>query len=378
MAVVTLDKLSKQYGPTGPVVVDKVDLHIGDGEFMVLLGPSGCGKSTTLRMIAGLEEISSGKLSIGDRVVNQVPAKDRDIAMVFQSYALYPHMSVADNLAFGLRRRNFAAAEIERRVQDAANILGLTPLLTRKPSALSGGQRQRVALGRAMVREPMVFLFDEPLSNLDAALRVNTRSEIIKQHKRLGSTMIYVTHDQVEAMTMGTRICVMNAGRVAQIGAPLDVYWEPADTFVARFLGSPPMNLATAVVASANESSVARSQSLETALTRWSPQLLGKLVDQKVTIGVRAEDLHINKAALGSESAGHVRGRTIAVEPLGAETLLLVEIEPGVEWTARLPRHVPVAIDETVDLYFPVNAVFVFDATTGRAVIGEKRRDIGQ
>jgi multiple sugar transport system ATP-binding protein len=375
MAVVTLDKLTKQYGPTGPVVVDKVDINIADGEFMVLLGPSGCGKSTTLRMIAGLEEISSGRLSIGDRVVNKVPAKDRDIAMVFQSYALYPHMSVAENLAFGLRRRKFAAAEVDRRVADAASILGLTPLLDRKPSALSGGQRQRVALGRAMVREPMVFLFDEPLSNLDAALRVNTRSEIIKQHKRLGSTMIYVTHDQVEAMTMGTRICVMNAGKVAQIGAPLDVYWEPADTFVARFLGSPPMNLATAVVSASNFGHTARSACLETPLLRWSPAALSGLVRQKATIGVRAEDLHINKDAMGSEPFGHVRGRAIAVEPLGAETLLLVEIEPGVEWTARLPRHVPVAVDEIVDLYFPASAAFIFDATTGRAVIGEARRD---
>lgn len=378
MAVVTLDKLTKRYGPTGPVVVDNVDISIADGEFMVLLGPSGCGKSTTLRMIAGLEEISSGKLSIGNRVVNQVPAKDRDIAMVFQSYALYPHMSVAENLAFGLRRRSFAAAEIERRVQEAASILGLTPLLERKPNALSGGQRQRVALGRAMVREPMVFLFDEPLSNLDAALRVNTRSEIIKQHRRLGSTMIYVTHDQVEAMTMGTRICVMNAGKVAQIGAPLDVYWQPADTFVARFLGSPPMNLAGAMVAAVGSDHVARGASLESPLTRWAPSLLAGFIDRKITLGVRAEDLHMNKVALGTEPSGHVRGRAIAVEPLGAETLLLMEVEPGVEWTARLPRHVPVAPDEIIDLYFPASAAFIFDATTGLAVIGEARRDISQ
>jgi multiple sugar transport system ATP-binding protein len=226
-----------------------------------------------------------------------------------------------------------------------------------------------------MVREPMVFLFDEPLSNLDAALRVNTRSEIIKQHKRLGSTMIYVTHDQVEAMTMGTRICVMNAGRVAQVGAPLDVYWEPADTFVARFLGSPPMNLATAIVVAAAGGHAARSPRVDTSLTRWSPQALDKLADQKVTLGVRAEDLHIDKAALGSGPVGHVRGRAIAVEPLGAETLLLVEIEPGVEWTARLPRYVPVAADEIVDLYFAADAAFLFDATTGLAVIGGKRSD---
>ncbi|MET0876663.1 MAG: ATP-binding cassette domain-containing protein, partial [Tardiphaga sp.] len=265
--------------------------------------------------------------------------------------------------------------EVDRRVTEAASILGLTPLLERKPSALSGGQRQRVALGRAMVREPQVFLFDEPLSNLDAALRVNTRSEIIKQHKRLGSTMIYVTHDQVEAMTMGTRICVMNAGKVAQIGAPLDVYWEPADTFVARFLGSPPMNLAGAVVAASGAEHLARSAGLESPLTRWSPAVLSGLVDKKITLGVRAEDLVMNKAVLGDAPSGHVRGRVIAVEPLGAETLLLIEVEPGVEWTARLPRHVPVSADEIVDLYYPASAAFIFDATTGRAVIGEARRD---
>jgi len=244
MAVVSLEKISKRYtGASGQIAVDNVDLNIADGEFMVLLGPSGCGKSTTLRMIAGLESITSGVLSIDGRVMNNVAAKDRDIAMVFQSYALYPHMSVEENLGFGLRRRKIDNAEIKRRVKATAELLGLADLLQRKPHALSGGQRQRVALGRAMVREPTVFLFDEPLSNLDAALRVNTRNELIKQHHRLRSTMIYVTHDQVEAMTMGTRICVMNGGRVAQIGAPLDVYWNPADTFVARFLGCPPMNI---------------------------------------------------------------------------------------------------------------------------------------
>ena len=243
MADVQLAGVTKSYGGGANPAVDSVDIHVADGEFMVLLGPSGCGKSTTLRMVAGLESISAGQLRIGGRVMNDVPAKDRDIAMVFQSYALYPHMTVGDNLSFGLRRRNVAKAEIARRVTETAEMLGLTPYIARKPAALSGGQRQRVALGRAMVREPQVFLFDEPLSNLDAALRVNTRNELIRQHHRLRSTMIYVTHDQVEAMTMGTRICVMNGGRVVQIGAPLDVYWNPADTFVAKFLGSPPMNL---------------------------------------------------------------------------------------------------------------------------------------
>ncbi|OYY08739.1 MAG: glycerol-3-phosphate ABC transporter ATP-binding protein [Rhizobiales bacterium 35-68-8] len=366
MAVVKLDTIVKRYGHAGPVVVENVDLTIADGEFMVLLGPSGCGKSTTLRMIAGLETISSGTLSIDGRVVNDVPAKDRDIAMVFQSYALYPHMSVADNLAFGLRRRAIPAAEVQRRVGEVAAILGLAPLLARKPSALSGGQRQRVALGRAMVREPQVFLFDEPLSNLDAALRVNTRSEIIKQHHRLGSTMIYVTHDQVEAMTMGTRICVMNAGKVAQIGAPLDVYWQPANTFVARFLGSPPMNLMTARLSAAERR--ARSGALDAPLGRWSDGTLLGYDGRDVTLGVRAEDMVIDPAVLGAAPYGSVTGRTIAVEPLGAETLLLLELEGGGEITARLPRHVSAAPEQIVTLHFRPEAVYLFDSTTGDAV----------
>src|SRR6188474_160227 len=248
MATVTLDNLCKRYERSSDLAVDHVSLAVAHGEFMVLLGPSGCGKSTTLRMIAGLEAISSGSLAIDGRVVNEVPARDRDIAMVFQSYALYPHMTVRDNLAFGLRRRRIDGAEIARRVDDVAGTLGLAPLLERKPFALSGGQRQRVALGRAIVRDPKVFLFDEPLSNLDAALRVSTRGEIAAIHRRLGATMIYVTHDQVEAMTMGTRICIMNGGKVAQVGPPLEVYRWPANTFVASFLGNPPMNLMKAVV----------------------------------------------------------------------------------------------------------------------------------
>src|SRR5215218_10022185 len=248
MAVVTLERLTKIYDRHHAPAADAVSLDIRHGEFMVLLGPSGCGKTTTLRMIAGLESISSGRLAIDERVVNAVPAKDRDIAMVFQSYALYPHMSVKENLAFGLRRRAVSRDEIERRVTGVAATLGLSTLLDRRPHALSGGQRQRVALGRAIVRDPKVFLFDEPLSNLDAALRVSTRGEITALHRRLGATMIYVTHDQVEAMTMGSRICIMNGGRVAQVAAPLDIYRRPANTFVASFLGNPPMNLMKAVV----------------------------------------------------------------------------------------------------------------------------------
>ncbi|MCO6391832.1 sn-glycerol-3-phosphate ABC transporter ATP-binding protein UgpC [Aliihoeflea aestuarii] len=376
MAIVELDKIVKQYGIGGPIAVDKVDVTIGDGEFMVLLGPSGCGKSTTLRMIAGLETISSGTLSIDGRLVNDVPAKDRDIAMVFQSYALYPHMSVAENLAFGLRRRKFSSAEIDSRVTAVADILGLSHLLARRPAALSGGQRQRVALGRAMVREPRVFLFDEPLSNLDAALRVNTRSEIIKQHNRLGSTMIYVTHDQVEAMTMGTRICVMNAGRVAQIGAPLEVYWKPANIFVARFLGSPPMNLVTATLST--DARRAQNAELDAPLERWSNAALSSYAGRKITVGVRAEDLSLHRPEQGAD-AGVMRGRVVAVEPLGAETLLLVTLQSGAEVTARLPRQVAAVIDADVELFFPKDAVYLFDAESGDALptVEETNRIVG-
>src|SRR5213595_2420348 len=240
MATVTFDHVSKRYGDV--IAVNDLNLEINDGEFMVLVGPSGCGKTTSLRMIAGLEEISAGDLKIGDRIVNDVPPKDRDIAMVFQSYALYPHMTVRDNMAFGLKLRKLPKADIEKRVNEAAGILSLEKLLDRKPKELSGGQRQRVALGRAIVREPSVFLMDEPLSNLDAKLRVQTRAEIARLHQRLGTTTVYVTHDQVEAMTMGTRIAVMDKGELQQVGAPQDLYDSPRKLFVAGFIGSPAMN----------------------------------------------------------------------------------------------------------------------------------------
>jgi len=249
MAAVTLSGLAKRFGETS--VIEQVDLEILDGEFMVLVGPSGCGKSTLLRMIAGLEEATAGELSIGGRLVNRVPPKDRDIAMVFQSYALYPHMTIRENLEFGLKIRKTPAAEIDRLVGEAAEILGITPLLDRKPKQLSGGQRQRVAVGRAIVRKPSVFLFDEPLSNLDAKLRVQMRAEIKRIQHRLGTTSIYVTHDQVEAMTMGHRIAVLNAGRLQQVGTPLEVYERPANLFVAAFIGMPPMNFVRGMVVDA-------------------------------------------------------------------------------------------------------------------------------
>src|SRR6516165_8309947 len=246
MARVRIEGLCKRYDGSAELAVKNVGFDVADGEFMVVLGPSGCGKSSVLRMIAGLEPITAGTVSLDGRVMNQVPARDRDIAMVFQSYALYPHMNVYNNLAFGLRRRAVPREEIDRRVKLVAAKLGLSEFLARKPHALSGGQRQRVALGRAIVREPKVFLFDEPLSNLDAALRVSTRNELIRQQSEIGVTAIYVTHDQIEAMTMGHRICIMDKGEVVQIGPPLDVYRNPVNTFVGMILGNPPMNLLSA------------------------------------------------------------------------------------------------------------------------------------
>jgi multiple sugar transport system ATP-binding protein len=348
MATVALKNLSKKYPGGEALAVDAVSLDVAHGEFMVLLGPSGCGKSTTLRMVAGLESISAGELFIDGRRVNDVPAKDRDIAMVFQSYALYPHMTVFDNLAFGLRRRSIAAGEIERRVQGVAETLGLKEFLKRKPHALSGGQRQRVALGRAIVRDPKVFLFDEPLSNLDAALRVGMRGELIKLHHRLGATMIYVTHDQVEAMTMGDRICIMNGGKVVQIGAPLEVYRNPADTFVAAFLGSPPTNLIPARFAGGGLS-----------VGESSLPLQGKPSPEHVIFGIRPEDIRIDAAA------AHVQGEVLAIEPLGAETILRVRL-PGVagDVMVRGPRSLSARLGERLPLAFDLAAAHLFDPQT--------------
>ncbi len=362
MASVRLEGLCKQYRDAESAAVDDVSLEIAPGEFMVLLGPSGCGKSTTLRMIAGLEPISSGTLTIDDEVMNRVPARDRDIAMVFQSYALYPHMSVFDNLAFGLKRRSFERAEIDRRVHEAAEILGLTPYLARKPHALSGGQRQRVALGRAIVRDPKVFLFDEPLSNLDASLRVNMRNELVKLHQRLGTTMIYVTHDQVEAMSMGSRICIMRDGRIAQVGRPLDVYRHPANTFVASFLGSPQINLIEASV-----SSVDGRSSIELGGARIACRC--PRGHDRVVVGIRPEDLYLpGEAPEGAEEA-RLSARVLAVEALGAETVLLLDVE-GVDKdvTARVGRSARAVVGDLVQLVVDARAVRLFSTTDGAAI----------
>jgi multiple sugar transport system ATP-binding protein len=363
MGVVTLERLSKHYERGAKAAVEDVSLTVEDGEFMVFLGPSGCGKTTTLRMIAGLESITSGRLAIDDRTVNNVPAKDRDIAMVFQSYALYPHMNVFDNLAFGLRRRGVQRAEIGRRVQEVAGVLGLSELLHRRPHALSGGQRQRVALGRAIVRDPKVFLFDEPLSNLDAALRTSTRQEIARLHRRLGATMIYVTHDQVEAMTLGQRICVMHEGRVSQIGRPLDVYHQPANVFVARFLGSPPMNIVRTRPTTSGDTLRVSFGSATMVLPHYAPAAAASFThgEREVLLGVRPEE--IMPAAPGSDfPTAVVQG----IEWLGAETILSVALEGG-ELNARAPRDLRFDLGERIGLKLSPTSIHLFDPNTGVA-----------
>jgi len=326
MAQVKLHNVFKIYpGEKGGDVtaVRDFNLDIEDREFVVFVGPSGCGKSTTLRMIAGLEEISKGEVSIDGRVVNDVPPKDRDIAMVFQNYALYPHMSVYDNMAFGLKLRRRPRAEIKQRVQEAAAILGIEALLDRKPKALSGGQRQRVAVGRAIVRQPKVFLFDEPLSNLDAKMRVQMRTEITKLHQKLQATMIYVTHDQVEAMTMGTRIVVMKDGIIQQADSPLHIYHRPANMFVAGFLGSPPMNFLHGTLASANGSLVFRERGGATEVNLGRIEVPASAAGGGIVLGIRPEHCDLVSGEVASSTATF-EAEIELVEPMGAETYLYV------------------------------------------------------
>jgi multiple sugar transport system ATP-binding protein len=370
VAIVTVDGLSKRYpGAAAPAVHD-VSFTVADREFMVLLGPSGCGKSTVLRMIAGLEPITSGTVSIDGRIVNEVPAKSRDIAMVFQSYALYPHMTVYDNLAFGLRRRDIEKSDIDRRVQAAATKLGLAQLLKRRPHALSGGQRQRVALGRAIVRDPRVFLFDEPLSNLDAALRVTTRNELIKQQHEIGTTSIYVTHDQVEAMTMGHRICIMNDGKVVQIGRPLEIYRNPIDTFVAKFLGNPPMNLLPGRLAIRDGRAVVHFAAGIVDLPPRTAAALHRYAGRDVILGVRPEDLYEAASPAAAGEVARLPARVVAVEPLGAETLLIVALDASTdEMIARIGRDTALRTGDRVDIALDTAAVHLFDPVTTKAIV---------
>ena len=322
MARVVMRSLNKKYDEVHAVI--DVNLEIRDQEFVVLVGPSGCGKTTTLRMVAGLESITSGNISIDEKVVNELPPMDRDIAMVFQNYALYPHMSVHDNMAFGLKMRKFDKPEIARRVREAADILGIQELLKRKPRQLSGGQRQRVALGRAIVRHPQVFLFDEPLSNLDAKLRVQMRVELKKLHDRLGTTAIYVTHDQVEAMTLGDRVVVMRDGRVQQVGDPMELYNSPANRFVAGFIGSPAMNFADVRIAAQNGGLWAESDGLRIEVPKPMVPRLGAYAGKQVTFGIRPEDLHI--AGDGDPQDLSFDAAVEVVERLGSEILLDVAV----------------------------------------------------
>jgi multiple sugar transport system ATP-binding protein len=333
MSGVTFEQVSKIY-PDGTRAVNAVQLEIQDGEFMVLVGPSGCGKTTALRMVAGLEEISEGVLRIGERVVNHVPSRDRDIAMVFQSYALYPHLTVYDNIAFGLRVKKVPKQEIDRRVQDAARVLGLDPFLKRKPRALSGGQRQRVAMGRAIVRQPQAYLMDEPLSNLDAKLRVQMRAEISRLQHDLGVTTIYVTHDQVEAMTMGDRVAVMRKGELQQVADPQTLYDRPVNLFVGGFIGSPAMNMVDATLERSNGGLTALAGSQRLAL---DPELVGRrqalqsFVGKPVVLGIRPEDLEDAALLPDSPPDRRIRGTIVLREALGSEIMahLSVDMPPA-------------------------------------------------
>ncbi len=322
MAEVVLQGLTKQFGET--LAVNRVYLQIQDQELVVLVGPSGCGKTTTLRLIAGLEEADSGEIFIGGRSVLQVPPKDRDIAMVFQNYALYPHMNVSQNMAFGLKMRRVPRAEIQRRVQEAAELLGIEDLLTRKPSQLSGGQRQRVAVGRAIVRDPQVFLLDEPLSNLDAKLRLVMRAELIKLHRRLQATMVYVTHDQVEAMTMGDRIAVMHEGKIQQFAEPREIYSAPANRFVAQFIGNPPMNLLEGKLVAEEQATYFQADQFRLLIPSTRARRLHDRLDRQITLGVRPE--HLQLLAPSSSETG-IDVTVVLSQLLGAETI--VELDYG-------------------------------------------------
>jgi len=367
MATVTFDHVTKKYGDV--LAVNDLNLEINDGEFMVLVGPSGCGKTTSLRMIAGLEEITSGTLRIGDKIVNDVAPKDRDIAMVFQSYALYPHMTVRDNLAFGLKLRKVPKQEIERRVKEAADTIQLSNLLDRKPKELSGGQRQRVALGRAIVREPAVFLMDEPLSNLDAKLRVQTRAEIARLHQRLRTTMVYVTHDQVEAMTMGTRIAVMSDGLLQQVGSPQELYDNPVNKFVAGFIGSPAMNFATVTASGTGDAAILTGSGLSIPLPPRLRAAADSVHGKTLVAGFRPEHLDIGDADSGSAA---FRAKADVVEYLGNDELLHLSLQ-DLDLVAVVSSSHLVHPGDVLSLRLPLDKLHLFDTETGDVIRGDAR-----
>ncbi len=364
MASLSLQHINKTY-PNGFEAVKDFNLEIEDKEFIIFVGPSGCGKSTTLRMIAGLEEISGGTLKIGDRVVNDVEPKDRDIAMVFQNYALYPHMTVYDNMAFGLKLRKVPKDQIDKMVREAAKILDLEKLLDRKPKALSGGQRQRVAMGRAIVRDPKVFLMDEPLSNLDAKLRVQMRTEISKLHQRLGATIIYVTHDQTEAMTLGTRIVVMKDGVVQQVDSPTNLYSKPGNLFVAGFIGSPQMNFLDAKVnVKGKEVSLqVGPHAIKLPAAKAQKLIDGGYAGKTVVMGIRPEDVHDDEAFIAANPDTIVDATIHVYELLGAEVFLYFDVE-GFNMTARVDPRTTARTGDNVRFALDPEKIHVFDKET--------------
>ena len=366
MASLQLKNIYKRYSG-GVTAVTDFSLDIADKEFVILVGPSGCGKSTTLRMIAGLEDISEGELYIGDRLMNDVAPKDRDIAMVFQNYALYPHMTVYENMAFGLKLRKTPKDEIDKRVREAARILDIEHLLERKPKALSGGQRQRVALGRAIVREPLVFLMDEPLSNLDAKLRVQMRSEISKLHHRLQTTFIYVTHDQTEALTMGTRIVVMKDGIIQQVDSPQVLYNYPANMFVAGFIGSPQMNFTDAVIVEENQSIYVKMGSNKIKLTAEKAAKAKEYVGQTVVVGIRPEDLYDDQDSIAKFSETVISADVEVTELMGAETYLYVTVD-GINLIARVKPDTTATVGSNVKLAIDPVRVHLFDKETEKTI----------
>ena len=367
MADVVLKNVSKVYGEN-VVAVNNVNLTIHDKEFVVLVGPSGCGKSTTLRMVAGLEEITQGEIFIDGQLVNHVAAKNRDIAMVFQNYALYPHMTVYNNLAFGLKLRKYPAAEIDRRVREAAEILGITSLLNRKPKALSGGQRQRVAVGRAIVRKPKVFLFDEPLSNLDAKLRVQMRQEIQKLHTNLKATMIYVTHDQTEAMTMGDRIVVMKDGDIHQVDNPLEIYEKPVNKYVASFIGSPPMNFIDGVIKKTGDEYYFHEKTFKVKILPEAYDKIKPYSGKKVVLGIRPEDIYDKLFAQYASDEFVVKARVEVIEPMGAETYLSLATSES-SFVARVNAHDTVSLTQDIDLVFDMANAHIFDIDTEKTIV---------
>ena len=365
MASVKYEHVFKRYGEV--VAVNDLNIEIADKEFLVFVGPSGCGKTTSLRLLAGLEEISDGSIFIGDRLVNDVAPKDRDIAMVFQSYALYPHMSVYENMAFGLKLRKTPKAEIDRRVKQAAQILGIEQLLDRKPKQLSGGQRQRVAVGRAIVREPKVFLCDEPLSNLDAKLRVQTRAEISKLHLRLGTTFIYVTHDQTEAMTMGTRIAVMKDGLLHQIDTPQMLYDRPANVFVAGFIGSPAMNFFDVKLASSDGKLVIDGGSFKLDVPSDRAPALQSYVGQELVLGIRPEDLHDPEFTPPGVAAGHIPSEVDVTELMGSSVNLYL-LAGGKQFVAIVDPRTRARVGNKMDIVANMSNFHIFDKQTELAI----------